>query len=613
MSHTMFAVDDSDEYLYQLLSEHKHLIGKTVEKNMAPKPNDYQAPVTQYVPIAQIHEQHQPDKGVVEGQPRYSKVEPPVRITPAEVLAQPPAPPPKPVTRPVVPPKPAQSMTPAGQESVRTENRSREIQETVQVNESPPTLNKEPPDDRTEKSVSNDSSSMNNVSISTDENKDKVIDQPSNRSESGQNVDESVTLSLNNENSNNAEDKCVTVESNENLAADGNAAESKSLVGEIDSTKAESAPAVIDESSENSLTINDKLEQALESDLTAPVVEDSGKIEQSTDMKVDESKESTSETDSCIDSKSLKEKGESDNIEVTGEINTEELDKNDEKSSLKESHSVEEKEKSEPEPADSEEKGNTPNLEEKAEKVAEEQQIVSEEKPDLEEVKTEGQAVAETTDIDSTGDAKEPTVEKNIEETDGDIELKNQTINETITLESEIVESNEDTKELIEQVVLEKESASTSNGDETVSGSQVEEEVVILLHDEGNQQEASPKVEESVGENKADEGEKGEQQEEIVVEKSETNDHSGETEPVEAEQSKTPVEETQDQQTETNAEETEAVVAANEVEDEAASKEVEDSDSGSEKKPKKKERLDLSQFKQEKKAPGKLNTKKWET
>lgn len=615
MSHTMFAVDDSDEYLYQLLSQHKHLIGKTVEKNMAPKPNDYQAPVTQYVPIAQIHEQYQPEMDMVEGQPRYSKVEPPVRITPAEGLAQPPAPPLKPVTRPVVPPKPVQNMTQAGQESIQTErSRSREIKETVQVNESPPVLNKEPPDDRTEQSVLNDTS-MNNVSTSTDENKDKVIDQPSDRSESGQNIDESVTLSLNNENSNNAEGKCVTVESDENIAADGNAADNKNLVDQIDSTKAESAPAVIDESSENSSTINDKLEQALTSDINEPVVEDSGKIEQSTDMKVDESKESTSEVDSCIDTESLKEKGELDNTEVTGEINTEELGKNDETSSLKESHSVEEKEKSEPEPAASEEKDNASNAEEKAEKAAEEQQNVSEEKPDLEEVKTEDQTVAESNEVDSTSDAKEPTVEQTVEETDGNIESKEQTINETITLEGEIVESNEDTKDMVEQVVLEQDSVSTSNVDETVSGSQVEEEVVIVLQDD-NQQEVTPKVEESVEENKANDGEKDEQQEASVGEKSETNDQSGKAEPVETEQSKTPAEETQDQQKETPAEETEAVAPEDEVvEDAAASREVEDSDidSAEEKKTKKKERLDLSQFKQEKKAPGKLNTKKWET
>lgn len=606
MSHTMFAVDDSDEYLYQLLSEHKHLIGKTVEKNMAPKQNDYQAPVTQYVPIAQMPEQYHPENdGVVEGQPRYSKVEPPVRITPAEVPAQPPATPPKPVTRPVVPPKPAQNITPAGQESIQTENRSRENQEPAQVKEPPPILNKEPPDDRTEPMVSNDSS-MNSLSTSTDENKIKVEDQPSDRNESGQNVDESVTLSINNEISSNVEDKCVTDESNKLKAADENAADSKNMVNEIDSNKAESAPAVMDESSENSPTNNDK-EQALESDLTLPVVEDSGKIELPSDIKVEESKESSND----VDSKSVEEKGESDNLEVTGNIITEELIKNDDTaSSLKESHSIEEKEISESEPADSEAKGNTLNVEEKTEKVSEKMQNVSEEKPDLEEVKTDDQAVAETNDVDSKGDAKELVVEKSVELTDGNVESKDQITDEKI----EIVETVENAKEKVENVVLEQESITTSNVDETISGSQVEEEVVIMLQDKDNQQEVITNVDEPVGKDKVDEAkEKGGQQEAVKVENSETNDQPIETEPVEVEQSQTPAEEAKDQQQETNEDETETVAADNNVENEAASKDLEDADSAAENKPKKKERLDLSQFKQEKKAPGKLNTKKWET
>lgn len=89
-------------------------------------------------------------------------------------------------------------------------------------------------------------------------------------------------------------------------------------------------------------------------------------------MKVDELKESISEVDFCIDIELFKEKGELDNIEVIGEINIEELGKNDEKSFLKEFYLVEEKEKFEFELVVSEEKDNMFNVEEKVEKVVEE-------------------------------------------------------------------------------------------------------------------------------------------------------------------------------------------------------------------------------------------------
>lgn len=89
-------------------------------------------------------------------------------------------------------------------------------------------------------------------------------------------------------------------------------------------------------------------------------------------MKVDELKESISEVDFCIDIKLFKEKGELDNIEVIGEINIEELGKNDEMSFLKEFYLVEEKEKFEFELVVSEEKDNVFNVEEKVEKVVEE-------------------------------------------------------------------------------------------------------------------------------------------------------------------------------------------------------------------------------------------------
>lgn len=89
-------------------------------------------------------------------------------------------------------------------------------------------------------------------------------------------------------------------------------------------------------------------------------------------MKVDELKESISEVDFCIDVELFKEKGELDNIEVIGEINIEELGKNDEMSFLKEFYLVEEKEKFEFELVISEEKDNVFNVEEKVEKVVEE-------------------------------------------------------------------------------------------------------------------------------------------------------------------------------------------------------------------------------------------------
>lgn len=90
-------------------------------------------------------------------------------------------------------------------------------------------------------------------------------------------------------------------------------------------------------------------------------------------MKVDDLKESISEVDFCIDIELFKEKGELDNIEVIGEINIEELGKNDEMSFLKEFYLVEEKEKFEFELVVSEEKDNVFNVEEKVEKVVEEQ------------------------------------------------------------------------------------------------------------------------------------------------------------------------------------------------------------------------------------------------
>lgn len=90
-------------------------------------------------------------------------------------------------------------------------------------------------------------------------------------------------------------------------------------------------------------------------------------------MKVDELKESISEVDFCIDIELFKEKGELDNIEVIGEINIEELGRNDEMSFLKEFYLVEEKEKFEFELVVSEEKDNVFNVEEKVEKVVEEQ------------------------------------------------------------------------------------------------------------------------------------------------------------------------------------------------------------------------------------------------
>lgn len=89
-------------------------------------------------------------------------------------------------------------------------------------------------------------------------------------------------------------------------------------------------------------------------------------------MKVDELKESISVVDFCIDIELFKEKGELDNIEVIGEINIEELGKNDEMSFLKEFYLVEEKEKFEFELVVSEEKDNVFNVEEKVEKVVEE-------------------------------------------------------------------------------------------------------------------------------------------------------------------------------------------------------------------------------------------------
>lgn len=89
-------------------------------------------------------------------------------------------------------------------------------------------------------------------------------------------------------------------------------------------------------------------------------------------MNVDELKESISEVDFCIDIELFKEKGELDNIEVIGEINIEELGKNDEMSFLKEFYLVEEKEKFEFELVVSEEKDNVFNVEEKVEKVVEE-------------------------------------------------------------------------------------------------------------------------------------------------------------------------------------------------------------------------------------------------
>lgn len=89
-------------------------------------------------------------------------------------------------------------------------------------------------------------------------------------------------------------------------------------------------------------------------------------------MKVDELKESISEVDFCINIELFNEKGELDNIEVIGEINIEELGKNDEMSFLKEFYLVEEKEKFEFELVVSEEKDNVFNVEERVEKVVEE-------------------------------------------------------------------------------------------------------------------------------------------------------------------------------------------------------------------------------------------------
>lgn len=99
----------------------------------------------------------------------------------------------------------------------------------VQVNELLLVLNKELFDDRIEQLVLIDIS-MNNVFISIDENKDKVIDQLLDRSELGYNVDELVIFFLNNENFNNVEGKCVIVELDENIVVDGNVVNNKNLV-----------------------------------------------------------------------------------------------------------------------------------------------------------------------------------------------------------------------------------------------------------------------------------------------------------------------------------------------------------------------------------------------
>nr|XP_022317991.1 integrator complex subunit 3 homolog isoform X3 [Crassostrea virginica] len=611
MSHTMFAVDDSDEYLYRLLSEHKHLIGKTVEKNMAPKPNDYQGPVTQYVPIAQIpeqqhqqqqlqHQQQQPVESMTEGGQRYSRVEPPVRVTPAEVVAQPPPPPPKPVIKPVVPPKSAQREPPAA--SIQAEEQTRKCQEPLQVNESPPISNDVPPNVIADQVVTGDTT-MTNISSIEDENFSKDIDQPSSKSEKVENIDETVTLSLNDEKSDNVDDKSLITESNETAAANNGSADTQTIVDEVlDINNAESAPADVGESIKDTTVLTEDSKPSV----SEPIVQETKLVGEN-----EESDKEIRPTDN----------NEKDTSTIENEAG-----------SLKESCSVEEKETAESK-TDINEKSEI--LEEKGDSLKDESANAKvEEQTTLVEEQLEQQTLADDqSKIDDSGeqldeqasvetnqvDSKEVIVEDIVDENDGNIESKDQEINETVVLESDNVENTGDLMEEVVNIVLEDESKTT---EETESKPQVEEEVVVLLEDEAVNAKSEEAVEEkepatSTEEEKSkDEENKSEEKIQSETSAEEQKDQGEEESRAgEAKEEEKPKEEEEDQGKEEETDETAEAGAedAPDQEDGTVSDEIEDSDSAAEAKPKKKERMDLSQFKKVKKAPGKLNTKQWQT
>nr|XP_022313301.1 integrator complex subunit 3 homolog isoform X3 [Crassostrea virginica] len=610
MSHTMFAVDDSDEYLYRLLSEHKHLIGKTVEKNMAPKPNDHQGPVTQYVPIAQIpeqqhqqqqlqHQQQQPVESMTEGGQRYSRVEPPVRVTPAEVVAQPPPPPPKPVIKPVVPPKSAQREPPAA--SIQAEEETRKCQEPLQVNESPPISNDVPPNVIADQVVTGDTTT-NNISSIEDENFSKDIDQPSSKSEKVENIDETVTLSLNDEKSDNVDDKSLITESNETAAANNGSADTQTIVDEVlDINNAESAPADVGESIKDTTVLTEDSKPSV----SEPIVQETklvGENEESdkeirpTDNNEKDTSTIENEAGSLKESCSVEEK---ETAESKTDIN--------EKSEI-----LEEKDDSlKDESANAKEEEQTTLVEEQQEQqtLADDQSKIDDSGEQLDE-----QASVETNQVDS----KEVIVEDIVDENDGNIESKDQEINETVVLESDNVENTGDLMEEVVNIVLEDESKTT---EETESKPQVEEEVVVLLEDEAVNAKSEEAVEEkepaTSTEEEKSKDEENESEEKIQSETSaEEQKDQGEEESraEEAKEEEKPKEE-EDQGKEEETDETAEAGAedAPDQEDGTVSDEREDSDSAAEAKPKKKERMDLSQFKKVKKAPGKLNTKQWQT
>ena len=613
MSHTMFAVDDSDEYLYRLLSEHKHLIGKTVEKNMAPKPNDYQGPVTQYVPIAQIpeqqhqqqqlqHQQQQPVESMTEGGQRYSRVEPPVRVTPAEVVAQPPPPPPKPVIKPVVPPKSAQREPPAA--SIQAEEQTIKCQEPLQVNESPPISNEVPPNVIADQVVTGDTTT-NNISSIEDENFSKDIDQPSSKSEKVENIDETVTLSLNDEKSDNVDDKSLITESNETAAANNGSADTQTIVDEVlDINNAESAPADVGESIKDKTVLTEDSKPSV----SEPIVQETKLVGEN-----EESDKEITPTDN----------NEKDTSTIENEAG-----------SLKESCSVEEKETAESK-VDNNEKSEI--LEEKDDSLKDESANANvKEQTTLVEEQQEQQTLADDqSKIDDSGeqldeqasvetnqvDSKEVIVEDIVDENDGNIESKDQEINETVVLEIDNVEDAGDSKDEVVNIVLEDESKTT---EETESKPQVEEEVVVLLEDEAGNSKSEETVEEKEPATSM-EGEKCKDEEnkskDIIQsetsEKGQKDQREEESRAGEGKEEEKPKEEEEeeDQGKEEETDETAEAGAedAPDQEDGTVSDEREDSDSAAEAKPKKKERMDLSQFKKVKKAPGKLNTKQWQT
>ncbi|XP_056018835.1 uncharacterized protein LOC125672255 isoform X13 [Ostrea edulis] len=596
VSQTMFVVDDSDDYLYKLLSEHKHLVGKVVEKNMAPKASEFQHPVTQYVPIAQIPVQQHEVESMSEERPTYSKVEPPVRVTPVDVLDPQPAPL-KPVIKPVKPPK--ENRASVGQESLKSEERTppsskeqhKEVRAPLQVNETPPLPNKVSPNVNTEPADTADQSIGNKdiSSHSSNINTEKNIELPSDISNSSQSIHDS---SLNNEKLNTTEDASIS-KSSENIPVSS----SEKLGDSIDINKAESTPAILLKSSEDLPISND----------TETVCQDPNKVEQTGNAILDES--STKEIiEGEVDTKS-------ESVEVTDESKSAE---NVNEEVGKDTGKIEELD----------------NQEQNVEKPKEQESLEVEKRPSDD--KDIDETIVETNDnIESLEDMKDEIIDVVLEQ--------KSMIVENIALNVQVEEVNVQAEEINTQtgevntqtgeVNTQRGEVNTQRGEVNVQAGEVNVQVgeVNVQAEEINAHTREVNVQ--AGEVNVQTGEVNVQEEEVVCASEEhvevvidlkecqqTSDPEVKSsEVVKTPESDNKEESTNEQQTETPAEEVRDQQAREEEtgikEDaaEAGGQEEKKESESMDKKPNKKERLDLSQFKQEKKAPGKLNVKQWQT